>query len=77
MTDQKTHPVLEKYKKFMDRVISSGINPNLAVDILFKELEEGKFYILTHKDERTMQSIKIRMEGILEGFFKGWPLVHI
>ena len=47
------------------------MDPKTAVDLLFKEIEEGKFYIMTHKDERTMRSIKMRMEGILEGVFKG------
>ena len=41
-----------------------------AVDILFKQLEEGKFYLQTHTDERTIRSIKLRMEGILDGYLK-------
>lgn len=64
-------PELTKIKKFVDRVVANGMNPKTAVNLLFKELIEGKFYIMTHKDERTMQSIHMRMEGILEGVFKG------
>ena len=67
---QEMHPELLKIKTFVDKVVTKGMDPALAVDILFKELEEGKFYIQTHKDERTLGSIKMRMEGILSGFIK-------
>jgi len=66
---QELRPELMKIKKFIDRVVTNGLEPKVAVDILFKELEEGKFYIQTHKDERTLEAIKMRMEGILEGNF--------
>lgn len=71
LSGKELRPEQVKIKKFVDKVVSTGMDPKVAVDILFKELEEGKFYIMTHKDERTMQSIKVRMEGILEGVFKG------
>lgn len=64
------HPELQKMKGFIDKVVANGMDPKDAVEILFKEIEEGKFYILTHKDERTIQSIKIRNEGVLEGILK-------
>lgn len=70
-TEKEMNPELAKIKKFVDRVVSTGMDPKVAVDLLFKEVDEGKFYIMTHKDERTMQSIKTRMEGVLEGVFKG------
>ncbi len=64
-------PELIKIKNFVDRVIAAGMDPKIAVEILFKELAEGKFYIMTNKDEKTMKTIQMRMEGILEGVFKG------
>ncbi len=70
-SEKETHPELAKIKKFIDRVVSTGMDPEIAVDLLFREIQEGKFYIMTHKDERTMQSIRSRMDGILEGVFKG------
>ena len=65
------HPKLVKFKNLIDQVIANGMDPKLAVETLFKEMEEGKFYIMTHEDERALQAIKVRMEGILEGVFKG------
>lgn len=64
------HPKLVKFKKLIDNVIDNGMDPKIAVEMLFKEMEEGKFYIMTHKDEKSMQAIRNRMEGILEGVFK-------
>ena len=72
ISEEQVHPILVKTKKFADRMVSSGMDPKLAVEILFKEIEEGKFYILSHKNEKVMESIKMRMEGILEGVLKGY-----
>lgn len=69
-TNKEIHPELEKLKAFVDRVVENGMDPKDAVDILFKQLEEGKFYLQTHTDERTIRSIKLRMEGILDGYLK-------
>lgn len=65
------HPELAIIKKFADRLNASGLDPKVAVEILFKEIAEGKFYILTQKDEWNMKAIRIRMEEIMEGSFKG------
>ena len=71
-TDNKPiHPKLVKFKKLIDQVIANGLDPKLAVELLFKEMEEGKFYIMTYQDEGNMQAIRNRMEGILKGVFKG------
>ena len=41
-----------------NKMIAKEMDSESAIDIQFKELEEGKFYIQTHKDERTLQAIK-------------------
>jgi NADP-dependent 3-hydroxy acid dehydrogenase YdfG len=64
------HPELIKIKKFVDRVVANGMDPKIAIDILFQQLKEGKFYIQTHTDEKTKQSIRKRMENILNGVFE-------
>ena len=64
------HPKILKIKNFFERVVKNGMDPKEAVDILFTQLVEGKFYIQTHKDERTLNAIKLRMEGILDGYLK-------
>ena len=69
--ESKYYPELEKLKIFLNKVVARGMDPDIAINILFKEIEEGKFYVLTHKDERTIQSIRLRHEGILTGDFKG------
>lgn len=70
-SEKEMRPEVLKIKKFVDRVVATGMDPKIAVDLLFKEVEEGKFYIQTHKDEKTLQMIKMRMDGILEGVFNG------
>ena len=72
ISEEQVHPILVKTKKFADRMVSSGMDPKLAVEILFKEIEEGKFYILSHKNEKVIESIRMRMDGILEGILKGY-----
>lgn len=67
---KELRPELEKIKNFVDKVVEKGLDPNIAVDMLFTQLGEGKFYLQTHKDERTINMIKARMEGILDGTFK-------
>lgn len=68
--NKEMRPELLKIKSFVDKAIENGMDPKEAVEILFKQLEEGKFYLQTHTDEKTMQSIKLRMEGILDGYLK-------
>ena len=43
-------------------------SPEEAVNIIFKAIEEERFYILTHKTEELKSKIRARMEGILKEF---------
>jgi len=69
--DSKFQEALDQIKGNVDKFVANGMDPDIAVDKLFKEIEEGKFYILTHKDDRTIESIQRRYEGILSGQLKG------
>jgi NAD(P)-dependent dehydrogenase (short-subunit alcohol dehydrogenase family) len=61
--------VEEYYEKYPDGLKESPpISSEKAVDLIFQEIKEDKFYILTHKDPLLKGAVKERFDNILNAF---------
>lgn len=62
-----TDPILIKREKMLRKGMEMGLEAREVAEILFNELEDKKFYIITPKDEKRLKGVKLRMNNILTG----------
>jgi hypothetical protein len=55
----------EGFQAFLKLGSSGGMAPSDVAEVVFRAVEEGRFYILTHPDY--LSSVRARVENIIEG----------
>ena len=58
------YPMPDDMEQAFREMMKSGMPPSVLAEIVFKAIEEEKFYIITHPEMKPL--VKLRMDGIME-----------
>jgi short-subunit dehydrogenase len=58
------NPGSEDMEQTFREMMKSGMTPSVLAEIVFKAIEEEKFYIITHPEMKPL--VQLRMDGIMQ-----------